>query len=153
MFPKRPAPFAHKSDFSLAFLLSVTDFRFGKYIYRKLQSLVFDDELSAGMEKINRFYLPLIVATAGILGVVGLTIGKLTDTAVLLAILGWLVLDILLVSPLIYLAFLPKPVWRHIRDIESLSVEELEYYEELRGRNPRIDKMMAKYTKNHGSWQ
>ena len=134
-------------------LLSLTDFRFGKYLYKRLQSLFFDDELFAAMERINKFYLPLIVATAGILAVVGLTIGKVPDSKVLLLILAWLLIDIFLVSPLMYLAFSPKPIWRHIRDLNSLTPEELEYAETARYGSSCVEKMMKKYTKNQGGWQ
>lgn len=134
-------------------LLSLTDFRFGKYLYRRLQTLFFDDELAGGMEKVNRFYLPLIVATAGVVAVVGLTLGKMADSAVLLAILAWLIADILIVSPLVYLAFLPKPVWKHIRDLDSLTEEEREYYLAERGKNARIEKMMKRYNRSGGDWQ
>ena len=62
---------------------------------------------------------------------------------------AWLAVDCLLVSPLIYFIFMPKPVRKHIKDVNSLTPYEQKIYEAELASNPQVEKMLKKY-KNSG---
>lgn len=138
-------PYKGKSDFGVALMLSLTDFRFGKHIYKRLKTLYFDEELDMAMEKINRFYLPFFVGVIGVVVLAILGLDRISTGTIIGAIVAWLIVDAILVSPLIYKAFLPKNVWQHIKDDRFLNAEEQEYYQYSHGRNARLEKIMKKY--------
>ena len=64
---------------------------------------------------------------------------------ILMMIMVWAVIDIFIVSPLIYLPFLPKPVRKHIKRIDSLTAyeEKIKSKEELM--NPRTERILKRY--------
>ena len=61
----------------------------------------------------------------------------------------WILVDCLLVSPLIYFLFMPKPVRRHMKDVNNLTPYEQKLYDEEVASNPQVEKMLKKY-KNSG---
>ena len=65
------------------------------------------------------------------------------------AFAAWILVDCFVVSPAIYMPFMPKPVHKHIKDIHNLTPYEQKVYEENLGRNERLEKVMKKY-KNSG---
>ena len=73
----------------------------------------------------------------------------LSNVQVLLLLLAWIVIDCIAVSPLIYMAFVPKPVRKHIKDVNNLTPYEQRVREEELDRNEHLEKVMKKY-KNSG---
>ena len=63
----------------------------------------------------------------------------------IVALLSWTAIDIFLISPLLYLIFVPKPVRKHIKDIHHLTPYEERVREQQLQENPRLDKLMKKY--------
>jgi hypothetical protein len=62
---------------------------------------------------------------------------------------AWFAVDCLLVSPLIYMAVVPKPVRRHIKDVNNLTPYEQRVRAEQLGQNVIADSVLKKY-KNTG---
>ena len=110
----------------------------------------FDEELSKAIKKIERFYITTLILLIGIASIIALFAkGTLGAGMSVLAIAIWIALDCLLVSPAIYMAFMPKPIRKHIKDIENLTSYEQKIYEEELAANPELEKIMKKY-KNSG---
>lgn len=115
------------SDYFIALEIFLTNFRGREYLFPRKKILYYDDEIEEGLSKINKIYLPLWV----LLGGMGLAVfvGKqISDSLDLLAniILAWLIIDLLIVTPLIYMAFLPKPIKNHVKRRAEMTAEELD---------------------------
>ena len=128
------------------------EFRGAKYILKSLKTTWFDEALSSAIKKIEKVYITFFV---GILGFVFLTsfgvLREWNEIAILGLALGWLILDCLIISPLIYLPFMPKPIRKHIKEIDKLTPYEQKVRDAELGRNERVEKMMKKY-KNSGRY-
>lgn len=136
-------------DFLMCIYLANVQFHGAQYIFTKLKTQWFDQQLSAAIRKVEKCYLTIIAFLVGFFGLVMLTMGNLTDMGVILLFLGWFVVDVLLVSPTIYMFFMPKPVRKHIKDINNLTPFEQRVREEELSSNERVDKLLKKY-KNSG---
>ena len=88
-----------------------------------------------------------------LLGLVGIALLLVFNNAGVALSVGsvaaWVILDCLLISPSIYMAFVPKPVAKHIKDINKLTPYEEKVRQEQFKANPALEKMMKKY-KNSG---
>lgn len=145
-----PAEKASFDDFKCCVYLANVQFRWANYIVKKLRSQWFDEALSAAIKRVEKFYLTTIVMLMGVIGVFAVYYSQqLSSVVTFLLIVAWLAADCLLVSPLIYMAFMPKPVRKHIKDINNLTPYEQRVREEELGRNEQLEKMMKKY-KNSG---
>lgn len=137
-------------DFKLCVYLANIQFRGAKYILKSLKTTWFDEALSSAIKKIEKVYITFFV---GIIGFVFLTsfgvLREWNEIAILGLALGWLILDCLIISPLIYLPFMPKPIRKHIKDIDKLTPYEQKVRDAELGRNERVEKMLKKY-KNSG---
>lgn len=145
-----PAEKATFEDFKKCVFLANVQFRWAKYIVKSLKTTWFDEALSGAIKKIERFYLPSLIFVIGIV-IIGLILVNWEASGWFgAAIIGlWLLLDCLIISPLIYLAFVPKPVAKHIKNIENLTDYEKRVRAQELGRNEQVDRIMRKY-KNSG---
>ena len=136
-------------DFKACMYLANVQFKLAKYIVPSLKKYWFDEALSARIKKVERFYLTFIAFMIGAMGACALG-AKTGNSGIVFVALGiWLVVDCLLVSPLIYLAFMPKPVRKHMKDVNNLTPYEQKLYEAELASNPQVEKMLKKY-KNSG---
>ena len=137
-------------DFKSCVYLANVQFRFAKYVIKSLKTTWFDEELSGAIKKIERVYATFFIC---ILGVVLLAsagmLREWSNTAIVISILAWLAADCLVISPLLYFAVLPKPVRKHIKDIDKLTPYEQKVREAELSRNERAEKILKKY-KNSG---
>ena len=145
--PAEPASF---DDFKCCIYLANVQFRWAKYIVKKLKTQWFDEALQKAISKVERFYLTTIVFVIGAVAIIGLNAAGAVNTGVMLGILAaWFVADCLLVSPLIYMAVVPKPVRKHIKDVNNLTPYEQKVRAEQLGQNAIADSVLKKY-KNSG---
>lgn len=145
--PKEKASF---DDFKCCMYLANVQFRWAKYIVKKLKTQWFDQTLSGAIKNVEKFYLTFIAFLLGVVGVFALYVANdLSNVQVLLLLLAWIVIDCIAVSPLIYMAFVPKPVRKHIKDVNNLTPYEQRVREEELDRNEHLEKVMKKY-KNSG---
>ena len=137
-------------DFRACVYLANTQFRGAKYVFPSLRSVWYDERLREAVCRLEKFYatsLAFLLVTGTICF---LCMGAgVSDGVIVLALVGWILADCLLVSPLIYYIAVPKPVKAHIKDVDKLTSYEKETYEEEQGRNERLEKLMKKY-KNTG---
>lgn len=137
-------------DFKCCVYLANVQFKWAKYIVKKLKYQWFDEELSAAIRKIERFYLTVLVFLAGVAGLCLLMIPSgIGEMKIAAALMGWLAADCLIISPLMYMAVVPKPVRRHIKNIDELTPYEQRVRAEKSGSDEHLDKLMKKY-KNSG---
>lgn len=132
-------------DFKTCIYLANVQFRGAKYIIKPLKRQWFDEELSKAIKKLERFYIPFIITISGFCGVLGFGYGSFSTLQWVLALVGWFLADIFLVSPLLYLMVTPKPVRKHIKDISKLTPYEQKVREKELATNERMDKLMKKY--------
>lgn len=137
-------------DFKKCIFLANTQFRGAKHIFKSLKQLWYDETLSSAIKKVEQFYLTFIVFFAGILAITMLSINlKLATGIVAIMVLIWILLDCIVVSPLIYLPFMPKPIAKHIKDIDKLTPYEERVRATEMGQNATTEKLLNKY-KNTG---
>ena len=144
-----PAEKATFDDFKACIYLANVQFKLAKYLVPSLKNYWFDEALSAKIRLVEKLYLTFIVFMIGAMAACGLGAATGNSSLVFVALAGWLAVDCLLVSPLIYFIFMPKPVRKHMKDVNNLTPYEQKLYEEELASNPMVDKMLKKY-KNSG---
>ncbi len=145
-----PAEKPSFDDFKCCVYLANVQFRWAKYIVKKLKTQWFDEALSSAIKKIEKVYLTIFVFLAGMIGIFYLQVYEgISNQGMLLLLLAWLVVDCLLVSPLIYMIVVPKPVRKHIKDVDKLTPYEKRVRAEELGYNEALEKVIRKY-KNSG---
>ena len=136
-------------DFKACVYLANVQFRAAKYILPSLKRTWFDQALSKAIRKVEKLYL---TAAAFLLGALAICIPMALTAEVwqvFAALAVWTLLDVFVVSPLIYLPFMPKPVRKHIKDVDKLTPYEQKVREEEMKSNPQLEKLLKKY-KNSG---
>lgn len=133
-------------DFKACIFLANSQFHGAKYIFKSLKTTWYDEALSKGIKRVESLYLTMVVFLVGFLVIAFGGLNTFTETWQWVLVLGgWILVDLFVVSPLIYLPFMPKPVKPHIKDINNLTPYEQGVYEAEQGRNERVEKIMKKY--------
>ena len=127
------------TDFALAFRLYINSFRFSKYISGFLKNHWFDRELRESLDRINRLFLTFIIFMAGI----ALSMFAGIKTGMPAIVLLWAALDILLINPLVYMMWLPKPIASHIKKREDMNAADALIDKEMD--DEHISRMMKRY--------
>lgn len=133
-------------DFKTCIFLANSQFHGAKYIFKSLKTTWYDEALSKGIKKAESLYLTTVVFLLGFLAIAFGGLNTFTEIwQWVLVFAGWILADLFIISPLIYLPFMPKPVKPHIKDINNLTPYEQGVYEAEKGRNERVEKIMKKY--------
>lgn len=145
--PEEKATF---DDFKQCIFLANTQFRGAKYIVKKLKETWYDEALSAGIKTVEKFYLTSLVFVLGVLGLGIFAVNSGLSVGITVAIMAtWFLVDCLIISPLIYMPFMPKPIRKHIKDINNLTPYEQRVRTAELGTNEAVEKVLKKY-KNTG---
>lgn len=137
-------------DFKQCVYLANVQFKWAKYMIKSLKTTWFDRELSRAIAKIERYYIPMIIFFVGAMACsIFVAVKFESDLGVIIAILGWLAVNSLIITPLLYMAVVPKPVRKHIKKVSELTPYERRIRDEELGRNERVEKILKKY-KNSG---
>lgn len=137
-------------DFKQCVFLANTQFRGSQRIFKKLKEVWYDEKLQNAIDRIEGKYITFIGFTVGLFAILMLSaVGTIGNKGIILLILGWFLAECLLVSPLIYYFFVPKPVRKHIKKVEDLTPYERRVRMERMDRNERLEKVMKRY-KNSG---
>lgn len=142
-----PAEKASFDDFKACVYLANIQFRGAKYIFKNLKKQWFDEELTRAINKLERLYIPFFITILGACAVALLGQDVLTTGALVGAVLAWVLIDIFLISPLLYFAVVPKPTRKHIKNIDALTPYEQALYEKQKGSNERLERLLKKYDK------
>ena len=142
VIPKEKVSF---DDFKTCVYLANVQFHGAKHIVKKLRTQWFDEELSSAIRKVEGLYLPFIITILGFCAVIGIGYQHFNTLQWILALIGWLVIDLFGVSPLLYLLVVPKPTRKHIKDIANLTPYEQKVREKELATNERMEKLLRKY--------
>jgi len=145
-----PSEKATFEDFKQCLFLANTQFRGAKYIVKSLKTKWYDEALSKAIKTVEKLYLTSLVFIIGVmaLGIWGVNAGVSAPLMVGM-IIAWILIDCLIVSPSIYMLFMPKPVKKHIKDINNLTPYEQRVREAELNTNEAVEKVLKKY-KNTG---
>ena len=142
IIPKEKTSF---DDFKACVYLANVQFNGARFVFKKLRTQWFDEELSRAIRKIEIIYLPFIITILGFCAVIGIGYQQFSTLQWILALTGWLLVDIFCISPLLYLLVVPKPVRKHIKDVANLTPYEQKVREKELATNDRMEKLMRKY--------
>ncbi|MGN0711381.1 MAG: HutD family protein [Anaerovoracaceae bacterium] len=142
---KEKQPPVTAEDIKWAALVCWSNFRGGNKIFRCFKDTWFDKKLQKGINKIECIFLPFIIFLIGITVAAFYGVEHFSNSGMMAAILLWALFDVIVVSPLLYLMVLPRPVKSHIKKIAELEGEEREQYIRQMGENPMAEKILKKY--------
>lgn len=139
-------------DYLTCIYLANIQFRGAKFVFPKLKRQWFDEELSKAIRKIEMLYIPFVIFTLGICAIALIGLTYMEGLTWVYAMGAWVIVDLLVVSPLIYFMVVPKPTAAHIKDIDQLTPYEQEVRNRELNTNERVDKLLKKY-KNSGRYE
>ena len=140
-----------QSDFMLALKLSLGNNRWSNVVNKmKNKGVLHSPALEKKLRKLDKFLVTGVVWAIGVILCVLTVFIGLSPAAVFGLIVAFSIVDVFLISPLIYLAVLPKPLSAHIKRAEDLNAYERQIFEEQLNYDPRHDKLMHKYRDRSG---
>lgn len=139
---------AGTSDFKAAFKLVHSRYKWSEALGRN-KNVWYDKALKKKLQKLERTYVTLVIWIIVTLIIVAAGLKLMPETVIIGSVLVWTLLHAFLVSPLIYMAVLPKPISAHIKTADKLTRRERELYEEELEENQIAGKVLKKY-KNSG---
>ena len=142
---KQKQPSITAEDIKWTLIVSLSNFRGGKKLFKCLKGTWYDRDLQKGINKLDCIFLPFIVCMIGFAAVAFYGMDKWSEGFMVGAMIAWIVFDIFVLSPAMYLLVLPRPVKSHIKRIDDLEGEDKEYYEHQMGTNAVADKILKKY--------
>lgn len=146
IIPEEKATF---DDFKKSVFIANTQFRGAKFLFKSLKTKWYDEALYKGIRKIERIYITYLIFLVGLMAITLPVFSAGDDKLGLWLILVWFIFDSLVISPLIYMAILPKPISKHIKNINELTPYEKKVEEERLATNERVERIAKKY-KNSG---
>jgi hypothetical protein len=139
------------SDFALALKLSLGNNRWSATMRRmKKSGVLYSPALEKKLRTLDRFFVTGIVWAVGVILCLLLVPAGVSPEAVLGIILAFSLVDVFLISPLIYLAVLPRPISAHIKNANELNAYEQKIFEEQLNYDPRKESLMRKYRDRKG---
>lgn len=143
-----PEEKAGRGDFIEAFKLSFSRNKWTQAMKKK-QDVWYDEALQKALKKLDRTYITLILWVLGVIAAVVAGMGRLSEMMIIILAVVWTLLVFLLITPVIYMIFLPKPIKAHIKDVDKLTEYERRIYLKELDENEMLDKVLKKY-KNSG---
>lgn len=145
-----PSEKASFDDFKQCVFLANTQFRGAKHIFKRIKETWYDEALSSAIKNVEKFYLTSLVFVLGVLAIGIVSVNSSFSVGLVVALMiGWILLDCLVISPLIYMPFMPKPIRKHIKDVNNLTPYEERVRAIELGTNEAVEKVLKKY-KNSG---
>jgi len=135
---KKKSPITFQ-DIKDAYFIAYTSFRGAKFINKKRRNLWYDPHLVKGIRKAEKFYITFILYFIGLFFALYIDVHKGTG-----AIL-WTLLYLLIILPLSYLIFIPRPVKDHMIPVSQLTALQKKLYDEEKEKNPQTEKILKKY--------
>lgn len=132
-------------DIKAAFYIAYTNFRGAQHIFKSKRHLWYDPPLQKAINRIERFYLPLLICILGLLFVIygGMKMGTFEDLWKWVVI--WMVLDLLFITPGLFLLTLPRPIRKHMKLLRELTPYEQRLWEKEKNINVKLEKILKKY--------
>ena len=140
-----------KSDYILALRLSLSNNRWsGAMNKMKKKGVLRSPALEKKLRRLDKFFVTSIVWAVGVILCACLILTGLSAPAVFGLIIAFSLVDVFLISPLIYLAVLPRPLSAHIKNVDELNAYERQVFEDQLNYDPRQERLMHKYRDRTG---
>ncbi len=139
--PEEKATF---EDFKTAFKLAKGRNKW-KQMTGRNNNVWYDEALKDKLALLDKTYIGIILWVLVTLLFVLLAVKGMPHTTAIVCIVLWTLLYAFVISPLIYMIVLPKPIKAHIKDVENLTEYELKLYEKELAENGMSDKILRKY--------
>jgi environmental stress-induced protein Ves len=136
---------AKASDFTECVFIANTQYRFSKHTNKRLKTIWYDEELQSAIDKVNRIYITDIVFILGLGIIAAMGMDRFPVGGWIVSIALWILVFCFLVAPFIFFLAVPKPVSKHIKDIENLTPYEKEVRQRQMGRNEMVEKIVKRY--------
>ena len=134
-----------ESDFLLALKLSLGNNRWSSTMRRmKKTGVLYSPALERKLRTLDRFFVTGIVWAVGVILCLLLIPLGVSTTTVFILLIAFSAVDVFLISPLIYMMYLPRPISAHIKNSENLNAYERKVFEEQLNYDPRHEKLMRK---------
>jgi Uncharacterized protein conserved in bacteria len=140
--PKERASF---DDFLTCEYLANSRFHWSNLFFKKQKYEWIDEELQMGIDKIEKFYLPTVLYLVWLCIFVVWGAHRLQGAEWVFVIIAITLVYMLLLSPLMYMAVVPKPVRPHIKNIMTLTPYEQRVRQAQLDSNERLDHILKKY--------
>ena len=139
------------SDFALALKLSLGNNRWSSVMRQmKKKGVLYSPALEKKLRFLEKYMVTGIVWTIGVIACLLLLPAGASPGAVFGLVIAFSLVDVFLISPLIYMLYLPRPLSAHIKKADNLNAYEQKLFEEQLNYNPRREKLMHKYRDRSG---
>ena len=146
--PEEKATF---EDFRMAFKLSRGSSKWKKAMNKeKGNDVWYDEALKEKLAFLDRTYIGMILWALVCIVIIICAVKGMSHMFAIGMIVGWTIGYALLVSPLIYMIVLPKPIKAHIKPVDNLTDYERHLYEKELEENGMTDKILKKYKNSTG---
>lgn len=146
--PEEKATF---EDFKTAFKLSKGRSKWKQAMNKnKPADVWYDEALKSKLAFLDRSYIGIILWAVVCMVIVILAVKGMSHMFAIGVIVGWTIGYTLLISPLIYMIVLPKPIKAHIKKVDTLTEYEMQLYLNEQGENEMTDKLLRKYKHSSG---
>lgn len=138
------------SNYFITLKILLTNFRGSEYLLRSKKEFYYDHIIEDALNRINSFFLPLWVLLGGL--ALALYVGKkFSDSLDTLAIImiGWFFIDLIIVTPIIYMAILPKPIKDHIKRWDEMTASEIEENENKKTASTQSSNRLENYKRKY----
>ena len=140
-----------QSDFMLALKLSLGNNRWSNTMRKmKKKGMLYSPALNQKLHTLDKFFVTGIVWSIGVILCLLLIPAGVSPVAVFGILIAFSIVDVFLISPLIYMLYLPRPLSAHIKSSDNLNAYEQKLFEEQLNYDPRRDKLMHKYRDRSG---
>ena len=140
-----------QSNFGLALKLSMGNNRWSNVLNKmKKKGVLYSPALEKKLRTLDKFFVTGIIWFVGVLLCILPFMAGASPELVFGLIIGFTIVDIFLISPLVYLAYLPKPLSAHVKKAEDLNAYEQKIFEEQLNYDPHQENLMYKYRDRTG---
>lgn len=135
-----------KSDFIEAMKYSLTNFVGSEKIFKSLKEKWYKEPLYRAIERVDRLHIPIFLYVIGVTIISCACILNDKESLVLAGIIAWTLIDIFVISPMIYYIAFPKPVAYYIKPRAELTEQEKAIEKEREEENKALNRIMKKYS-------
>jgi environmental stress-induced protein Ves len=144
IIPPQPISF---EDYIACLYISNTQFRYANKIFKSLNKFWYDEFIKRKIKLLEKFSVTFFIWLIGSLELLVIFYDSLSGFLPwFLLIAVWTAFDSFVLSPLVYMFALPKPVAKHIKDIKDLTPYEADLYEKEKNTNEQLEKILKKYS-------
>ena len=116
----------------------------------KKKGLLYSPALEKKLRFLDKYFITGLVWCIGIILCILLLPAGVSGAAVFGLVIAFSIVDVFLISPLIYLMVLPRPISAHIKSSENLTAYEQKIFEEQLNFDPQQERLKHKYRDRRG---